>query len=556
MGDRTRVAALLDADRRALDRPCPNTGVTPLMCAVRCGRAALAEELLRRGAHIGRRRAPALDGTGGGDTALHLAVAGPRMGREPLVDRLLGAGADVDAIGASGWRPLHVAARWDHTGAASRLLAAGADPTARDDRDLIPLDVAAAAQHWEVAQVLQNADDEVNRFLVACTDGDVAQVRRRLSAQPSLVRVHDATIGSTPLINAAARGRIDILRVLLDAGAPVDGRELGTGRTALHAAAEGGFDYAAAVLLGAGAATDTRDEAAGQTPLGALLARPQSERTPLHEHTFRILRSHGAALDLFCGVYLADAALIAAIVADDPTRLEQRSGWETGHETPLHAAVARDDTAVTAALLAAGADGMAVSGDGRSVLCVAAERGNRVIEEVLREYGVQDDLSVALLRGNRLRAGMLLAAAPDRIRPGGRQSGLLHGLVERGDIAAVELVLQHGADLEQRATIRYGALPVRMSALHHAALRGNARIVRLLIQFGADVDARAGCHLNPTSLMLAAVGRDVDTMQALLDAGADTSLRDTRRQLTALEWARSVRSTAIVDLLESRGIRE
>jgi hypothetical protein len=81
-----------------------------------------------------------------GDTALHIAAAGYRA---DLVDRLIGAGADLRARNRRGAEPLHAAAAgmpgsptWDPNAQAStiaRLIAAGADPNAPDQGGATPL---------------------------------------------------------------------------------------------------------------------------------------------------------------------------------------------------------------------------------------------------------------------------------------------------------------------------------------------------------------------------------------------------------------------------------
>jgi hypothetical protein len=65
------------------------------------------------------------------NTALHatLAISGDLATARLLLAR----GADANAVGGAGWRPLHLAASRGHAAAVELLLAHGADPAARAD---------------------------------------------------------------------------------------------------------------------------------------------------------------------------------------------------------------------------------------------------------------------------------------------------------------------------------------------------------------------------------------------------------------------------------------
>jgi ankyrin repeat protein len=89
----------------------------------------------------------------------------------------------------------------------------------------------------------------------------------------------------TPLAWAAACGRVEALRLLLDLGAAVDGRgtfggpDHGEGVTALHLAAQGGRLEAIRILLDAGADPTIRDARHGGAPAdwAAYGRRPRAE---------------------------------------------------------------------------------------------------------------------------------------------------------------------------------------------------------------------------------------------------------------------------------------
>lgn len=92
--------------------------------------------------------------------------------------------------------------------------------------------------------------------------------------------------------------------------------------------------------------------------------------------------------------------------------------------------------------------------------------------------------------------------------------------------------------LKYKADARY-ADAAGMTALHEAAARSDAETARTLAANGADVNARAKDGATPLhAAMKAALGTGkTETMQALIDYGANSLLRDARGK-TPLEGAR------------------
>ncbi len=90
--------------------------------------------------------------------------------------------------------------------------------------------------------------------------------------------------------------------------------------------------------------------------------------------------------------------------------------------------------------------------------------------------------------------------------------------VSRGDVAALEHLLDSGADVN--ALNQHGQTAI-MNAAHH----GQVEIVRLLIDRGADLNRSAKYGL--TALMLAVIGGHAAVVEMLVRAGADTNLSGT-----------------------------
>ncbi len=203
-----------------------------------------------------------------GSTALHLAAA---FGHVEVAEVVLAAGGDVcvrDAEELSQRTPLHIAAFWGQTDIARILVSSGADVNTLDAHGLTPLREAAMGSgpgpdRMKVAELLLAAGADVNYGAYA------------------------------PLHDAAQCGDVEMVRLLLDAGADidiknrlrfVDLRHL-SGLSPLHYAAWYGCTEVVELLLDRDASVNAKSDA-GQTPLYVAMSAGHSE-------TADLLRRHG-----------------------------------------------------------------------------------------------------------------------------------------------------------------------------------------------------------------------------------------------------------------------
>src|SRR5690606_28168106 len=145
---------------------------------------------------------------------------------------------------------------------------AGAPPNPREDGDdvNIPLAEAANGGHVDVAHFLLDAGADPNRgsrrddtpLHQAAVLEDTTLAARLIAMGATAAPRADVTF-STPLHGAARRSTPEMVRILIEAGAPLDARDW-NGETPLFQAASAGRHEIVKILMDAGAAIDIRDD--------------------------------------------------------------------------------------------------------------------------------------------------------------------------------------------------------------------------------------------------------------------------------------------------------
>ncbi len=188
---------------------------------------------------------------------------------------------------------------------------------------------------------------------------------------------------SRPLMIAAGAGRINVVKVLLDAGAKIDAHD-GPSRTALFHAVEGGYLNVAKLLLDAGADINTKDHQGGTLLTIAAF----------YNHTELALFFIDAGLDvnikvygnaytaLHSASYLGDIKVVKALL-DAGADANPTIGDYALHP-PIMNAVIEGHSAVVKLLLDAGADLSLKDDKGRTPLDLAKENKNTEIIEMLK----------------------------------------------------------------------------------------------------------------------------------------------------------------------------
>lgn len=203
-----------------------------------------------------------------GDTALHLALIHEQWGFVQYMLELISLNYTwtpyLDIQNDLGQTALHLAVIVDRSQCVCELLKAGACAGLQERGGHTPLHLAVREQRTECV-----------RELTSCTR----------SAPKHLNITNYAGVGALHL--AVQKGRCDIISMLLEAGADVNQRDQGSGRTPLHWAVESQNCAVVELLLKAGASVDQRSYA-GHTPFYCALYRPNKRLQAL-------LKSAGAS---------------------------------------------------------------------------------------------------------------------------------------------------------------------------------------------------------------------------------------------------------------------
>ncbi|KAM8856266.1 uncharacterized protein ankrd50l isoform 2-T4 [Spinachia spinachia] len=417
---------------------------------------------------------------------------------------------------------LSTVAREGSANVAKLLLSRGCDPLVSDQQGQTPLTLASRQGDVKVLSVLLDWNK---------SQGPDTAVR---------MMEHVDNEGWTALRSAAWGGHSEAVRLLLDAGADVDGCDA-EGRTALRAAAWGGHEEIVLTLLDYGAQVDKADRM-GRTPIIAAAYMGHCE-------VVEILLDHKAVVNLADGDGRTALSVSALCV---PTAAGVKGYGE-----------------VASLLLERGADPGHRDHDGMTPLLLAAYEGHDDIVELLLEAGADVDetagpngnvpaaaavtpLLAAAAMGNMKTVSRLLfwGAAVDAIDCEGRTALCL--AAARGSVEVVRALLDRGLDenhkddlgwtplhaaaceghrgvcaalTEQGSMARVGEMDIEgRTPLILAAQEGHWSTVRLLLDRRSPIDHRA--YDGHSALSAALLEGQAEVAELLMRRGADTDVRD------------------------------
>jgi ankyrin repeat protein len=362
-----------------------------------------------------------------------------------------------------------------------------------------------------------------SRLFDAARAGDVPTLGALLDAHPDKLLVRDEPYAMT-LLHAAAQ-HLPAVDLLLRRGIDPNVRDRGDNSYPMHwAAAAGKLDVVRRLADAGGDVVGQGDDHALEVIGWATCWYGCDD--PAHRAVADFLVSRGARHHIYSAIALGLPDEVRRIVRDDPSALSRRMSRNEDNQLPLHFAARMNRPDMVALLIELGADPLGVDASGNSV-AVYATRPDVDRAALARVLDIAHGELDSATRGSRsahvtpidLIAALALGAWPVAERMARENpslvsgAGILHVMAKRGDRAAVEWLLSHGAD----PSARWSHWDAEVTPLHLAIMGDHEAIVRLLV-----------------------------------DAGADPTIRDSKHDADALGWAEFFEREAIVRLLPPR----
>jgi ankyrin repeat protein len=256
------------------------------------------------------------------------------------------------------------------------------------------------------------------RYFDACTKGDVDVLRVLLRSDPTLVRRSSPTApfrGWTGLHEAAKRGQLEVVRVLLAQGADPNARESGDNTYPLHWAA--GFRHTEVVraLLDAGAEIQGEGDLHALDTIGwATFFRAPGAPLGDMPATAELLVERGAKHHIFSAMSLGDLDLLRTVIERDRAAIHRKMSKFEGEQTALHFALSLKRYDMVGLLLERGAALEGKDKNGLTPLESAMMIGDQEGMALLTSAGAKKPKRVHLPAGGTLTK---VAASVTKVSP-------------------------------------------------------------------------------------------------------------------------------------------
>ena len=366
------VQVLIDAGadvvKRFVSGCAPLDGDTPLCAAIGQGALDVVKLLVIAGAGV------CVAGEGGFTCLMRASL----NGHTETVRYLLSLPEmDVTQADNNGNTALHMAASWKHAEVVQVLIDAGADVDNRNSDMQTPLHLASSEGTLDVVKLLVRAgagvcvaDEEGNTCLMFASREGHTEIVRYLLSLPEMDVTQADSGGDTAWEWAQMWDQVEILQVLIDAGADLDKRG-GTEMTLLLCASSDGQLDVVKLLVSSGASVCITDD------IGAtcVMIASREGHTEIVRYLLSLPETDVTQADNNGDTALHKAASeeVVQVLIDAGADVDKRN---TNGDTPLCAASSKGALDVVKLLVRAGAGVCAANEEGNTCLMLASLNGH------------------------------------------------------------------------------------------------------------------------------------------------------------------------------------
>lgn len=360
-------------------------GATPLILAAMYNQHAIAKVLIKEGAGLN----DVVPDTG--NSALYHAVG---SGYNRFVDVLIQAGVDLDVRNKAGVTALVYACSIGRVNLIEKLLDAGANATASTDDGTTCVHAAAERGiiHAISALLTRQRNFDVNlragdakTALHLASEGRSEGIITLLLRAGAELEAKIESTGATPLMMAARAGSEAAVQALLKAGADVQAK--GSQRifqaTAMLLGSQGGHLGVVKMLVDAGAKID------GRLTLGVSPIYAAAERGHIAVVEYLLMKKATLSFRNVYGMTALYAAAANQHIGVMRVLIKARARLNTKNKegtTALHHAVEQGRTVIAGVLLDAGADWSIEDGNGMTIAQIAQKKRDFDMVKLLGKY--------------------------------------------------------------------------------------------------------------------------------------------------------------------------
>ena len=427
--------------------------------------------------------------------------------------------------------------------------------------------------------------DSVTALMIACRKGNVEAINVLLNAgaDPDIADakgatwIHQAVVGScsketlqtiiqhgadvnatnensiTALVMACVRGKVEAINVLLDAGADRNITD-DKGATWIHHAVDGTCSKETLqTIIDHGAAINARNKDHG-TALMIACRKGNEEAIDvlLDAGADRNIADNKGATWIHHAVDGTCSNETLQTIINHGAAVNARNN---DHGTALMIACRKGNIEAINVLLNAGADPNIADGEYCTCIHLAVYKGyNKDVLEAMIEHDADvnaankdsiTSLMIACQKGNIEAINVLLNAGADpNISDGKYGSCIQHAVIGGSSKEVLETIIDHGADVNAKNKHN-------ITALMQACKRGDVEIINILLSAGAD--SSIADTNGATSIHYAVVGGgSKGTLQAIIDHGADVNASN-KDNVTALMMACWMGNVEAINVLLNTG---